>query len=519
MDFLFKPWPMRGAAFILGALGALAFAPLYIFPAILLSLSGIWFLLNYEIEQKSSFLKIFYLGWWFGLGHFTLGLYWIAHALTVDLAAFWWLVPFALFGIPAILAVFTGVSFLLTKLWPYSGISRAFAFTAIWVGVEWLRGYLFTGFPWNLLGYTWVFSPEMTQMSALLGIYGLSLLTLLMAISLEYLFGKEKFSRNIALCIYLLTILCWVWGKGRLEKPDVIDGSSLAIRLVQPNIPQTLKWDPVQREANFQALLRLTQTPSSLPLKAILWPETAVPFFLQQDTFRRTLIAETIPPNALLFTGALRRTASEEFWNSLLVLDSHGDVVASYDKSHLVPFGEYLPFRQTLDGLFGKGSIKKITTGTIDFKAGSGPESISLPQGFPTFSGLVCYEVIFPGAVVNASQTRPGWMINVTNDAWYGNTSGPYQHLEMARMRAIEEGIPLVRIANSGVSAVFDPYGRTVGNIGLGKKGVLDVFLPSPLRSAPFYARWGDKVTFLLILGMLALAWIFSLKKKEAKKM
>src|SRR3984957_10509748 len=198
MDFLLllrKPWPQRGTAFILGALGALAFAPLFFFPAFLLSLSGIWFLLEEEIEGKSSFLKIFLLGWWFGLGHFTAGLYWISHALTVDLASFWWLIPFALLGLPAILGIFTGISFILTKLWPYQGISRAFAFAAIWVGMEWLRGHIFTGFPWNLVGYAWAFSPEIMQTASLAGVYGLSLLTLLMAVSLGYLAGKNTFAR------------------------------------------------------------------------------------------------------------------------------------------------------------------------------------------------------------------------------------------------------------------------------------------------------------------------------------
>jgi apolipoprotein N-acyltransferase len=513
---LLKPWPQRGIALVLGALGALAFAPLFIFPALLLSLSGIWFLLEQDIENKFSFPKIFWLGWWFGLGHFTAGLYWIANALTVDLAAFWWLIPFALFGVPAILAIFTGLSFMGTKLWPHKGISRAFAFAAIWVGVEWLRGHIFTGFPWNLAGYAWAFSPEMVQAASLAGVYGLSLLTLLMAISLEYLVGKRAFERNTGLSIYLICALCWVWGKGRLDHPKIVTSPPLFIRLVQPNIPQTLKWDPVQREDNFQDLLKITAAPSSHPLKAIIWPESAVPFFLEQEHILREQIAKIMPKGALLVTGAIRRTPPGktplEVWNSLLVLDDQGDIVTAYDKAHLVPFGEYLPFRKILDAVFGKGSLKKITAGSLDFSAGPGPETIPLPGGLPPFSGLVCYEVIFPSAVINPSQPRPGWMINITNDAWYGNTSGPYQHLEMARFRAIEEGVPLVRSANSGISAVFDSYGQNMGNIGLSKKGILDVFLPTPTRVVPFYARWGDWITLGLILCMFALAWVFSLK-------
>ncbi|MBA3813581.1 MAG: apolipoprotein N-acyltransferase [Alphaproteobacteria bacterium] len=521
MDFLplfLKPWPQRGLAFIFGAVGALAFAPLFIFPAILLALSGIWFFLNRALERQKSFWAVFWLGWWFGLGHFTVGLYWISHALTVDLSTFWWLIPFALFGIPAILGVFTGVSFMAVRLWPYDGISRAFAFAALWVGVEWLRGHLFTGFPWNLVGYAWAFSPEMVQTASLGGVYGLSLLTVLLGISLNYMTAKGSFERTIVLTVYLVTVLGWVWGHVRLENPDVAASQPLAIRLVQPSIPQVLKWDPEQKEENFKELLTLTARPSHLPLKTIIWPETAVPFFLEQEDFRRQLISNVIPQGGLLFTGALHRTppgvVPGEIWNSLLVLNDQGNIVVHYDKFHLVPFGEYIPFRNLMDSLFGKGSVKKITAGMMDFTPGPGPKTTVLPGDFPSFSGLVCYEVIFPGAVIHPTHARPAWMINVTNDGWYGRTSGPYQHLEMARFRAVEEGIPLIRAANSGISAVFDAYGQSLGSLGLGAKGVLDVFLPSPTRVVPFYGQWGDWITLILIAGTFGLAWSFSFKRR-----
>lgn len=516
MDF-HKPWSRGGAAFILGAIGALGFPPLYLFPALLLSFSGIWFFLNRALEHRSSFSALFWLGWWFGLGHFTAGLYWIAHALTVDLETFWWLIPFALLGIPAVLGVFTGICFMVLKLWPYDGMSRAFAFSALWVGTEWLRGHMFTGFPWNLLGYGWAFSPEMLQLVSLIGVYGLSLLVLLLAVSLNYIVGTKFFEKNIVLTIYLVTAIGWTWGKIRLDHPDVVVSSPLAIRLVQPNVPQALKWDPEQKEINFLHLLDLTKRPSHLPLKAIIWPESAIPFFLEQDDFHRLLIAQVIPKGGLLFTGALRRTPLDvkpiQIWNSILVLNDQGEIISSYDKSHLVPFGEYIPFRSLSDYLFGKGSVKKITAGLMDFTPGKGPETLSLPESFPSYTGLICYEVIFPGAVINSTQTRPGWMINVTNDGWYGRTSGPYQHLEMARFRAVEEGIPLVRAANSGISTVFDAYGHNKGSIGLGQKGVLDVYLPSPTRLVPFYARWGDWITLTLIIGTFVLAWLFTFRE------
>ncbi len=545
-----KPSLQRGVALLLGAVGALGFAPTFLWPALLFALSGIWFLLEQAIDHKTSLPKIFWLGWFFGLGYFTAGLYWVAHALTVDLASFWWLIPFALLGLPAILAIFTAVSFVLTSLWPYGGISRAFAFSAIWVATEWARGHLFTGFPWNLVGYTWGFSNEMSQLASFGGIYSLSLLTLLMAVSWGWVWSPpstqsisrsrvgarvlslmsvflyttegesrwatppEQTRRRVSLkrkiifvSIYLIAGLVWIGGKERLTHEDLTPSTPLAIRLVQPNIPQTLKWDPLQREENFNKLLHLTAAPSSLPLKAIIWPESAVSFFLEQNPYPRILIAAALPRGALLFTGGLRRDTNN-VWNSLLVLDDEGAIVSHYDKSHLVPFGEYLPFRKILDALFGKGTIKKLTAGGIDFAAGSGPQSLDLPQGFPAFSGLVCYEVIFPNAVVHPAQPRPGWIVNVTNDAWYGNTSGPYQHLESAHFRAIETGLPLVRAANSGVSAVFDGYGRSMGSLPLNKTEVLDVMLPPSTRSIPPYARWGDSIPWGLIAGLLGIACI-----------
>ncbi len=517
MDFLtiiLKPWPARGICFLLGALGALAFAPLFIFPAILLTFSCIWFLLEQHLENNTSYLKLFYLGWWFGLGHFTVGLYWISFALTVDLNAFWWVVPFALFGIPSILAVFTGIAFAVIKIWPFQGISRAFAFAATWVGLEWIRGHIFTGFPWNLAGYTWGFNLDLSQLASLIGIYGLSLLVILLSLSINFLVKRNAAERNAAIFIGIIVLAGWFWGKNRLLYPEEKNSPSLAIRIVQPNIPQTLKWKPLEQHANLETLLALTDKPSPLPLKAVIWPETAVSFFLEHEPALRKKIAHSLPKESLLFTGALRRTPPEQkpmqIWNSLIVMNDQGEIVGFYDKSHLVPFGEYLPFRTQLDKIFGKGSIKKITAGTVDFTSGPGPQSIQTAENLPPFSGLVCYEVIFPSAIINRNQPRPGWIINVTNDGWYGKTSGPYQHLEMTRFRAIEEGVPLIRAANTGISAVFNAYGQTLGSIALGKQDVLDVLIPAPTYHVPLYAKWGDWITLSLILSVLFLAFLFS---------
>lgn len=511
-----QPWMQRALACFFGAIGALGFAPCFLFPALVLSFSVAWFLLDPLLEKSSPKRQAFWLGWWFGLGHFTAGLYWITYALTVDLSTFGWLIPFCLFGLPSLLAFFTGGAFLLTALWPSKGLSRGFAFAAFWVGMEWLRSHLFTGFPWNLAGSSWGFSLEMLQVASLAGVYGLSLITLLLGISLQYLVSRNAFQRVIVLSLYLGIGLLFVWGRGRLDNPEI--SSPHGIRLVQPNIPQKLKWDPAQKQANFQTLLSLSTRPSVLPLKAVIWPESAVPFCVEQEPILRLLMGEVLPKGALLFTGGTRRTplgvSPVQVWNSLLVLNTQGEIVTHYDKAHLVPFGEYLPFREVLDKLFGAGALKKLTTGGVDFTPGPGPKALPLPGGLPPLSGLVCYEVIFPRAVIDADQPRPGWIVNVTNDGWYGKTSGPYQHLESARLRAVEEGIPLVRVANSGISAVFDAYGRIVGSLNLHTQGTLDVMLPLPSRWVPLYARWGDWITLMLLLLTLTVAWALSLREK-----
>ena len=513
---IFNSWQRFALSFILGALGSFAFAPLFIFPALLLSLSGGLFLLNNEIEKKSSFFKIFCLGWFFGFGHFTVGLYWITLALTTDLAFYWFL--FSLLGIPGYLALFFGFSFFLTALWPYKGLSRGLAFCAIWVGMEWLRGNFFIEFPWNFVGYGWAFSLEMMQTASFVSIYGLSLLTLLMAMSLPYLLGKRSFERNIAFCIYLMVGLCWIAGKYRLNHQDNLSPSSFAIRLVQPNNHYMGELDPQHIEKNFQALLKMTAQPSSLPLKAIVWPESAVLYFLELDSSSRRLIGKALPKGALLFTGAPRRKELEkkpvQIWNSFFVLNDQGHIVTHYDKSRLVPFGEYIPLKSTLETIFGEGTIKNRTMGNLDLTTGTGIKPLTLPKGFPTCMGLICYEIIFPHGIVNPIQERPEWIINVSNDGWYRNTFGPHQHLEMARFRAIEQGLPLVRVANTGISAVFDAYGQPIGMIPLNNQGILDVFLPLSLPFVPFYAQWGDWITLILIGGVLTLAFLVSLKER-----
>jgi len=274
----------------------------------------------------------------------------------------------------------------------------------------------------------------------------------------------------------------------------------MTLRLVQPSIPQTMRNDPAADAANFRRMLALTSSPAASPPKLVLWPEAAAPSFLGRDPPARAAIAAAMPANADALVGTVRTDPPplrpEHVWNGLDAIDAKGDILASYDKSHLVPFGEYVPLRGILP-------IEKITPGTIDFSAGPGPRTIALP-GVPPFSALICYEAIFPGAVVDPND-RPDWLLNITNDAWYGFTSGPFQHLAAARVRAVEEGLPLVRDGNNGVSAVVNAYGRVLQRLDLDDVGVLDAQLPAKLAPT-LYSRIGDWGFAALLAALLALA-------------
>jgi apolipoprotein N-acyltransferase len=492
-----------GLAFLLGAAAAAAMPPTDLVPVLWVAFPGLLWL----DENSGGAGTSFGLGYAFGFGFFVAGLYWIAGALFVDIARFWWLVPFAVVGLPALLAVYAGLALAAARLavrWLRLGpAGRVVAFAIAWTAGEWARGHALTGFPWNLIGYAWSGgfpgSLAMLQSAAWVGIYGLGFATVLAA-SLPALYGVpspvplSKISRAApAIGAALLLLVPAAAGVLRLARSQPV-GTGIWLRIVQPSIPQNLKWEPGAAAANLRRLLTLSAAPSTHPLGAILWPEAAVPFFLGREAAARRAVAAVAPRHGYVITGALRANPPpqpvETVWNSLEAIDGAGQIVARYDKVHLVPFGEYVPFRKFLP-------FKKITAGTLDLSAGTGPRTLSLP-GLPPFSPLICYEAIFPGAVVD-EVLRPDWMLNITNDAWYGRSSGPFQHFAIARTRAVEEGLPLVRVANNGVSGVIDAQGRVPARINLDAVGYADMALPA--AAAPtLYARAGDWMLLILLL-------------------
>ncbi|MGH6945517.1 MAG: apolipoprotein N-acyltransferase [Geminicoccaceae bacterium] len=480
-----------------GALAALALPPVHFWPA-LLGFAMLVHLVRRAERRRAAFV----LGWCFGFGHFVVGLYWIAIAFFVDAERFGALAVPAVLLLCAGLAIFPGLAAWLVALRRWQSPSAtALAFAVVWTGTEWLRGNFLWGFPWNLIGYAFASSDAVLQLASVTGIYGLSLLAALIGALPAALLEPGGHARwRPALASVLIPALLFAGGAVRLAGAPEKTVPGVELRLVQGNIAQDHKWQPELRARWFERYLELSARAQD-GVTAVIWPESATPYPLERDAEARRLIGQVVPQGGLLLTGGERFDLASEpprAWNSLFVLDGRGEILARYDKHELVPFGEFLPLRQVL----GRIGLKKITEGTIDFQPGPGRETLRLP-GLPPFSPLICYEAIFPGRVVDPDD-RPDWLLNVTNDAWFGRSSGPYQHFAMARVRAVEEGLPLVRSANTGISAVVDPWGRVRAELGLGETGVLDAALPRPLGHASVFAAFRPWPMILLVGAAVA---------------
>ncbi len=498
-----------GLAALLGALATAALPPVDATPLIIPAFTGLLWLHDGVEGRRAAFL----LGWWFGFGFFLSGLYWIGIAMLVDAARFGWMIPFATAGLSAGLAVFPALAIWLLRLSRTAGLGRVFALACAWTALEWLRGSILTGFPWNLIGYTWTLADAPVQLAALVGSYGLSLVTVLIA-ALPAASGGPGAVRRKWLPLGLAAALALaLWGGGELRLAAAPEAMvpAVKLRLVQADIAERLKWQPEQLEGNLDAHIRLSEGAGAEQVTDLVWPEAAVPYLLADEPGLRTMLATVIPKGGLLLTGTLRRARAEDaaapdgsayrYYNSLEVIDDQGRIVGSYDKFHLVPFGEYVPLRGILP-------VERLAPGRGDFSAGPGPRTLDLPR-LPPVSPLICYEAIFPGGVSDPAHP-PGWLLNVTNDAWFGISSGPYQHFESARLRAVEDGVPLVRAANTGISGVVDPYGRVIARLGLGKKGVLDAPLPVAIPGGTPFAHYGEAGLALLLALAATLAWRLS---------
>ena len=460
-------------SFILGAVGALAYPPIGWFWVVFITIPAFMYILRaFSNETK---WRCFAVGWWFGFGHFLASLYWIANALFVDFQTYFWLYPFALIGIPAAEGVYIGIISLLVSRVKKSQTLFAGSFAILWMLAELIRGKTVLAFPWNLIGHIWSQQLEVLQITYYIGIYGLSLLTIV-AICLVY-WGLKKHLWLLPIPVIIFAGI-YKFGYDRLAQnpTQYIDNAPL-YRLVQPGIRQQDTLNSASRFDHFEDLLLQSIQPKGKP-DLIIWPESGVTFLLAESPEALDYISKTLPQNTKLIAGVARREFLPDnkykVYNSAIVIDN-SKVIAKFDKFHLVPFGEYLPLRSIIPKY-----ISKITMGEMDYSPGPGPETVHVPN-IPSFSPLICFEAIFSGEVVDKAD-KPQWLLNLTNDAWYGNSSGPYQHLYSVRIRAIEEGLPLVRVANTGISAVFDAYGRLLHSLPYDAKGTIDFHLPKPAR-------------------------------------
>jgi apolipoprotein N-acyltransferase len=490
-------WRRRLIAMLAGVAAAAALPPVHALPLLVPAFCLLVWMLSGQQSRRAAF----FLGFWFGFGHHVAGLYWLAWPMTLDLARFGWMIPFAVFGMAALLGVFSGAATLAAHMTGSRGLRQVIYLAVAWAGLEWLRGFLFTGFPWNLLATSWVAFDLPIQATSLLGPYGLGMVTVLIAALPATLWMSLPGRRLGGIISIGLLASLFAFGWARLPAGDTGVLRDVRLRLVQGHVPQALKWARDERERFFNLYINLSRRPGFERITHVIWPETAVHFRFQTG-IRSLLIGGprlaqllgAVPKDGYLIAGTIRDDG-QRAWNSVQAIDGKGKLLATYDKHHLVPFGEYVPLRSVLSWL----GVERLAHGRFDFSFGAGPRTLKIP-GAPAFSPLVCYEAIFPHEAVGAK--RPGWLLNVTNDAWFGTTSGPYQHLAAARLRAVEQGLPLVRVANTGISVVTDAYGRVTARLGLGKRGIIDTWLPVALERPPIYGWLGDWV--LLILSVLA---------------
>ena len=530
-------------AFLAGAASTLALPPTNIWPVPFVTFPVlVWLVDGAAGTRLGGVLAAASAGWWFGFGYFLAGLYWLGHAFLVDAKTFGWLLPFAVTALPAAMAIYTALGLALARAIWTRGAIRILALAVALTLAEWLRGHLFSGFPWNTYGYALISPLWLAQGAALIGIWGLTFLAVAIYASPAALADARTDTTRPwvapALSGVVIAVLA-IYGAARLAGTSISYVEGVHLRIMQPNLQQDDKFNYARKQQVMDRYLALSDRkdgPQSTGLRGVthlIWPESAFPFFLTREPDVLAQISALLPKGTVLITGAIRapdsRGVVNRAYNSIYVIGDDGSILSVYDKVHLVPFGEYLPFQDLLERL-GLEQLTKVRGGFIP---GERRQNQPAP-GAPNFLPLVCYEIIFASDAVPHSEqpnwlyrhlgryfdwpfvagngARPGWFLNLTNDGWFGASAGPYQHFQQARVRAIEEGLPLVRAANTGISAVVDPLGRVVASLPLGVEGILDAPLPRPLAPT-LYARLGDAPAGLMVLG--GLGWVMLSRRRR----
>ena len=493
-------WRRNLTVIAAGAVASISLPPSDMLPLLWLTIPVLVWILD-GVRTKVGAL---WVGWLFSFGYLAFSLYWLTFALFVAIDQYWWLVPFASSGLAFGLSIYFGIGTMIATRVPRE---RPLGPGAGAGGDVEPGGMGLWPFPHRLslepAGLCLDGIPLADSMRFWIGIYGVTVLVLL-APALAALLGdpsvgvrRARLAAGAGLGIVLVAAIA---GAIRLPAEAMATQPGVRLRLVQPSIQQSLKWVAGMYDKNLRQHIELSRTPADTPPTAIVWSEAAEPFPLDGYPENARFLGSILAPGQLLITGIDRDLSKETpptFRDSIQVLDGSGAILGTYDKFHYVPFGEYMPLGKYLP------FIKAVAVGSIDPTPGPGPATLRLP-GLPPVGMLICYEVIFPNDVVDRSN-RPDWLLDVTNDAWFGLSAGPYQHFAMMRVRSVEEGLPLANAANDGISGVVDPYGRITARLGLGKIGVVDADLPKPLPPT-LYSRVGDIPFFLMVAGMFVAA-------------
>jgi len=489
-------------AFVAGAIAACGFQPLGLWPLTLVGFAGLIWLIGEAPRLRSALAR----GWWFGVGHFTLGLNWIATAFTYQSAMPAWLGWVAVVLLSLYLALYPAVAAGLAWKYGRAGpVALVLWFAAAWIVTEWLRASLFTGFAWNPVGAALLDAGGIAGTAKLVGTYGLSgIATLAAGAALLAVRRRWKAAALVGAPILTAALLLWPM---RATEPSA---TATAIRLVQPNISQTDKWRPGFEEEIMRRLERLSNAGANEP-RLLLWPEIAIveqledarlhPGFQREAAWTRAEVMSMIGPRDLLLAGGMAVNSRDGVrasgaTNSVYAIDGTRGILGRYDKAHLVPYGEYLPMRPLLTAI----GLSRLAPGDLDQDAGPGPRTLDLPiVGKVGFQ--LCYEIIFSGEVVDRAN-RPNFLFNPSNDAWFG-AWGPPQHLAQARLRAVEEALPVLRATPTGITSVIDADGRLVASLPPAREGFLDARLPQPRAATPF-ARFGNVLPLLFALLLAA---------------
>lgn len=483
---------------IAGTLISFAFAPTFFLPLIL----GLG-VLSYHVCISDNPKKAAILGFYFGVSHFVISLHWVSFAVLLYAKELWWLLPFSIFGLPCVIAVFIALSCFAAHFFRESKYYDLY-FAISWIFFEWLRSWIFTGFPWNQVGYTLSFSTSLVQGASIFGVLGLSLIVVYIASGLRHLLSDQTILKKHIIVSIIIFALIMIFGLARLNNLSDVGNTNLSIRLVQANIQHQDQLSTNQFIDNLKTHIDLSQGYGSLfHPRLVIWPESSVPTFINNQNLLH-IISSFLTPEQTLITGSAHKDGEAQYVG-MYGINYLGEIIFGYNKIHLVPFGEYLPIKDNLPKIISN-KLSKMLEKIIDLNYSKGSIGQTIKVDNFIIKPLICYESIFPHEVKTKDAD---FILSITNDNWFGHSAGPYQHFYITAMRAIENGVPIIISANNGISAIIDPLGRILKQTQIDTQTYLDGYVPNKLQTSNLYTSYHKIITIgFLIVALFTLEFI-----------